>query len=102
MFVDSTQWTPAFRQHLENTGLGDSVWGYSITDGAGQLTPLPFANADRVRVRFGREAQVAADDLVVRGMTRPLYPQATLPDGSEAQQFQAGSFRLTETWLDQQ
>lgn len=24
----------------------------------------------------------------------------TLPDGSAAQQFQAGSFRLTETWLD--
>jgi peptide/nickel transport system substrate-binding protein len=26
----------------------------------------------------------------------------TLPDGSAAQQFQAGSFRLTETWLDEQ
>jgi uncharacterized delta-60 repeat protein len=73
VFAASTAWAPDFRQALEDHGLGDSVYGYAVPDGAGQLRPLPWGKIDRVSVRFTRNVNVAAENLAVRGVRVGSY-----------------------------
>jgi uncharacterized delta-60 repeat protein len=67
VFVASSAWSAAFRQSLEDHGLGDRDLGYAVGDGAAQLRALPWANLDRVSVRFTTGVAVVAENLAVRG-----------------------------------
>ena len=67
VFVASSAWSAAFRQSLEDHGLGDRNFGYAVGDGAAQLRALPWANLDRISVRFTTGVNARAENLVVGG-----------------------------------
>jgi hypothetical protein len=67
VFVSSTSWTPAFRRRVEDAGLGDSIWGYAVSGGAGQLRGLPWDKLDTISIRFAAGVNVVSEHLVVRG-----------------------------------
>ena len=63
VFVSGTRWTRAFLRTLADRGLGDATYGYSIPGGAAQLATLPWANIDRVSIRFSQDVRVRSYDL---------------------------------------
>jgi hypothetical protein len=73
VFAASTAWTPAFRQALEDHGLGSSEQGYAVPDGAAQLADLSWANVNEVSVRFNTGVNVALEHRAVRGLRVPGY-----------------------------
>ena len=73
VFAGSTAWTPAFRQSVEDAGLGDSVWGYAIGGGADQLKSLPWGDVDKISIRFNTAVTVAPEHLSVRGVRAGDY-----------------------------
>lgn len=73
VFVASSDWSAAFRQSLEDHGLGDRAFGYAVPDGAAQLRALPWGNLDQVSVRFTRAVSVAPEHLAVRGVRVDNY-----------------------------
>ncbi|MBI2824505.1 MAG: S8 family serine peptidase [Planctomycetia bacterium] len=72
-FVDSSAWNPAFRAALATAGLGDATLGYAVPGGAGPASALPWANVDRVSLRFDRDVQVQAGELSVNGTSVATY-----------------------------
>ena len=68
VFVASSAWSAAFRQSLEDHGLGDRTFGYAVPDGPAQLRALPWGNLDQVSVRFSMPVNVAAEHLSVSGV----------------------------------
>jgi hypothetical protein len=73
VFADSTVWINAFRQHLQNAGLGTAALGLRVPGAADQLLALPFNNVNRIRVQFSKHVTVDAADLAVRGVAVPTY-----------------------------
>jgi hypothetical protein len=73
VFAASTAWSAGFRQALEDHGLGDSVFGYAVPDGAAQLGALPWGKIDQVSVRFTTNVSVVAENLAVRGVRVGSY-----------------------------
>lgn len=73
VFVRSSAWSPAFRQSLEDHGLGDSAWGYAVPDGPAQLDTLPWTNLDQVSVQFTTPVNILSENLAVGGVRVPGY-----------------------------
>jgi hypothetical protein len=72
VYVSSTQWTPAFKQYLEDNGFGDDQYGYAVPD-RDQLNELPWINLNQVSIRFSENVQVDANDLQIRGVNQLNY-----------------------------
>ncbi len=69
VLVGSSSWSAAFVARLAVDGLGDG--GYALDPSGASL--LPFANVDRVSVRFSAAVNVAAGDLQLAGVNVPNY-----------------------------
>ena len=91
VFVRGTAWNTAFLNSLAAAGLGDAASGFRIPADA-QTSQLPWTNLDRVSIRFSENVNVAADDLVVRGVNNATYPLAA--GGA----FTYDQFTFTATW----
>jgi len=52
VYVRGFAWQQAFRDYLQDKGLGDRDAGYLVPAGAGQLLTLPWTGIDRISVRF--------------------------------------------------
>jgi hypothetical protein len=74
VFVSSTAWSPAFRQHLAATGAGSEALGFLVGDGAAQLDELPWTNVNQVSVRFSRDVVAQAPAVSLRGAAGADYP----------------------------
>ena len=83
-------WAAPFLQRLESSGAGSAALGYAIPDGAGQLATLPWTDVREVRVKFTEPVNVAADDLVVRGVSGGEYA---------AGGFEYDAYSFTAKWL---
>ncbi|MFO0901335.1 MAG: Ig-like domain-containing protein, partial [Pirellulales bacterium] len=71
----ATGWTPPFLNHLQATGRGDG--GYAIPTGsAAQLDALPWDTLSTIKVRFTRDVDVDAADLVLNGVNVARYDVA--------------------------
>ena len=66
VFVSGTAWTTGFKQYLAANGVGDADAGFRIL--AGPTDPLPWANLDRISIRFDRPVAAEVIDLAVRGI----------------------------------
>jgi len=66
---------PAFRQQLVAAGLADAADGQLgvRVDAAGDLPDLPWANVDRVRIRFDGPVNVDVSNLAVVGPGHGVY-----------------------------
>ena len=73
VFVNSTGWTTAFRNHLQSTGRGEAAFGFAVAGGAEQLNELPWTNLNQIAVRFSENVVVQQNDLQVRGVNRATY-----------------------------
>jgi parallel beta-helix repeat protein len=65
VFVAGSAWSDTFLQHLENTGRGERLYGFSLPAGAAQHAPLPWVNVNKISIRFNEHAVVHQDDLVI-------------------------------------
>jgi hypothetical protein len=91
VFVGSKAWGPAFNAFLQSSGAGEAAAGFRIGD-ADPLNELPWTNLNRVSIRFSQPVNVAADDLVVRGVGAPAYALAA------ANAFAYDAATNTATW----
>ena len=73
VFAGSTAWTPAFRQRVEDVGLGDSAWGYAVGGGAEQLKSLPWGDINTISIRFTTGVNVLQEHLSVHGVCGGAY-----------------------------
>ena len=73
VYVRGTDWSQNFRSYIASKGLGLQSYGFAVPAGAGQLDELPWANVDRVSVRFNQAVVVEQEDLTVRGVNVPEY-----------------------------
>jgi len=74
VYVRGTGWATAVLDHLQATGLGSDVYGYSIPVGSPtQLDTLPWVNLDQVSITFSESVQVAAADFGLYGIKVPSY-----------------------------
>jgi len=73
VYVSNSAWTPAFRSFLDAHNLGDPTYGYSVPDGAGQLTTVPWL-VNRVSIRFNQAMSVQSSDLTLGGVSIANYP----------------------------
>ena len=55
------------------SGTGWTELPYAIPSGSQQLLDLPWANLDRISIRFSENVNVAASDLTVTGSNMPMY-----------------------------
>jgi murein DD-endopeptidase MepM/ murein hydrolase activator NlpD len=77
VFVNGTDWTADFRNHLQDLGKGSGLFGYATPDPAGaKAYPLPWINLNQVSVRFTDDARVDPDDLTLHGTRVDRYPRA--------------------------
>ncbi len=75
VFVRGTIWSANFLNFLATSGQGDSTFGYRI-NALEQTDELPWVNLNRISIRFNENVNIAADDLVVRGIRNLTYPVA--------------------------
>jgi len=81
VYVGSTAWSPAFRQHLAATGAGSEQFGFLITGGAAQLDELPWTNLNQLSVQFSRDVVASLPAVTVHGVAVADYPvQVTYDD----------------------
>src|SRR5262245_10218770 len=73
VYLNSSSWTPAFRNNLQALGLGDSTFGYNVQGGGGQMTSIPWPNLDRVSIRFTSNVNIAPGSLSVFGTYNAGY-----------------------------
>jgi hypothetical protein len=73
VFVSSTAWSPAFRQHLAAAGAGSAALGFLVGDGAAQLDELPWTNLNQVSIRFSRDVVAQAQAVSLRGVAGSDY-----------------------------
>jgi hypothetical protein len=92
VFVSGSTWSPGFLNFLLTTGVGDGTYGYRIP-AADQLNELPWTNLDRVSIRFDGPVNLAAGDLVVRGVNLSTYALAA----TNGFTYDAATF--TATWM---
>ena len=90
VYVSSSEWTPSFKQYLEDHGFGDDQYGYAIPD-RDQLNELPWVNLNQVSIRFSENVQVDANDLQIRGVAVPNYT-------TNAASFTYNAATRTATW----
>ena len=83
-------WAAPFLQRLESSGAGTAALGYAVPDGASQLATLPWTDLREVRVKFTEPVNVAADDLVVRGVSGGGYAVGG---------FQYDAYSFTAKWV---
>jgi hypothetical protein len=77
VYADSSAWTAAFRTFLQDGGQGAAAApGYAVPSGAAQLLAVPFANLNRLHVRFSEDVSVQREDLAVLGVNVPAYALA--------------------------
>lgn len=68
----STDWTTAFYDYLDSSGLGSD--GYSIPDGSSaQQDTLSWNNLNQIRVSFSEDVYVNAEDLSLSGVNQTSY-----------------------------
>lgn len=60
-------WSPAFPGALNGGG------GFDLLPTPGPVAPLPWANLDRIIIRFSEAVAVEQADLAVHGVNRPAY-----------------------------
>ena len=70
-FASGSTWAPAFGQFLASGGLGDAGLGLLLPAVAG--APLPWANLDRLSLRFDGPVAVEQQDLLVTGVNVADY-----------------------------
>jgi len=73
VYVNSTQWTPAFRAYLEAHGLGSATYGYAIPVGIQQINELPWINLNQVTFTFSEPLTYAFGQLKVTGSGGTVY-----------------------------
>jgi hypothetical protein len=73
VFVSSTAWATNFFTFLNTSGQGSSTAGYRL-NAADHADELPWINLNKVSIRFNENVNVAADDLVIRGISFATYP----------------------------
>jgi hypothetical protein len=89
--VGNTAWTGDFLSYLVGQN-SQNVGGYSIPVGSGaQLTTLPWANIDQIKVTFSKNVTVNQSDLLLTGVNVPSYDV-----GGGTWSYDPGSF--TATW----
>jgi hypothetical protein len=71
VLVSGSAWTDGFLNFLQAGGLG--AGGFLVPGGAAQLSALPWANLNRITIRFSDDVNVQVGDLRVRGVTFPNY-----------------------------
>jgi hypothetical protein len=72
VYVSGSTWTDSFKQYLQAQGQGSAQYGYAVPATA-QLATLPWANLNRVSVTFDQDVTAHQADLVVHGVTVPVY-----------------------------
>jgi hypothetical protein len=77
VYVAGTAWSPAFRQHLADAGVGSAAFGYLVPDGFAQLDELPWANLNQVSVRFSIDVVAHQEDLTVSDRNTGAFIQPT-------------------------
>ena len=90
VYLSSSEWTPAFKQYLEDHGFGDDQYGFAIPD-RDQLNELPWVNLNQVSIRFSEQVQVDPNDLQIRGVNVPNYT-------TNAASFTYNAATRTATW----
>ena len=65
-YLGGTRWTQPFHDAVWRDGLGHQRFGFTA-DAADPWAPLPWANLDKVSLRFDRPVTATLQDLVVRG-----------------------------------
>lgn len=60
--VGSTDWTDAFRSHVDVTGAG---FGYLIPFGGAQLSPLPWANINQIQMKLTEDIAGSFDESLI-------------------------------------
>ncbi|HZN64500.1 MAG TPA: choice-of-anchor C family protein [Tepidisphaeraceae bacterium] len=63
VYVNGTGWSQAFRDELEEKGLGDATHGFLVTGGAAQLSALPWSTINKITLLFSADVSVQEDDL---------------------------------------
>ncbi len=67
IYLDSSAWSPAYRDHLAQAGAGAAA-GVTLNSGETQLDTIPFINVDRIAVRFSEPVTVVASHLSLLGV----------------------------------
>jgi hypothetical protein len=82
--LTGTRWTSDFIERLVNQSIGFNPEGYWVPSHAGQLTPVPWTNVDRIWVSFSGVLMyidgtrtIQAEDLTVHGVDVPRYSFST-------------------------
>ena len=91
VFVSGTTWAANFFTFLNTSGQGDNVAGFRLL-AADHGDELPWVNLNEISVRFSENVNVAADDLVIRGVNNATYPLAA------SNAFTYDQFTFTATW----
>ncbi|MEX0585953.1 MAG: fibronectin type III domain-containing protein, partial [Pirellulales bacterium] len=76
VLVRGSAWSQVYLDRLAADGLGQG--GYRVPLNAATPPILPFANIDRIMVRFTEGVSVAATDLVLHGVNTPNYTVGTM------------------------
>jgi uncharacterized delta-60 repeat protein len=92
VYVNSTQWTPAFRAYLESHGLGSATYGYAVPAGIQQINELPWINLNQVTFTFSEPLTYAFGQLKVTGSGGTTY--AMDPAGFSTPNVYTASWRL--------
>lgn len=94
VFVNGTQWSPAFRSYLADNRDGSTRFGFETNssrsgEGGGEYDDrssriLPWINLDQVSIRFDENVQVQQDDLEITGVRTRAYDVAAFAYDAEA------------------
>jgi hypothetical protein len=72
VFVSGGSWSATFLDRLQQTGAGETAFGYAIS-AADQLNELPWTNITQISVRFSEHVNAVWNDLVVNGVNVATY-----------------------------
>jgi hypothetical protein len=76
VWVGGGDWSAGFRNYLQASGLGSAAYGFALAGGVDQLKSLPWANIDRVSIRFSEDVRVSGGDLALAGVNAAAYDVA--------------------------
>jgi hypothetical protein len=71
LHIASSDWTPAFMDHLASQGHGDL--GFRIPVGSAQSKSLPWFNLDEISISFSEDVHVDESDLSLSGVNATTF-----------------------------
>ena len=73
VFARGTAWAGSFLSYVHSAGLGHFQYGFGAGPSADAPGVLPWANLNRITLRFNEDVIVGQNDLSVRGVRVPQY-----------------------------